>query len=322
MAQPTNANSKLTLKQIRQQITESIMDDNNLDASAKAFLLGSAPAMPAPKTTPASGKKRKAESAWDEEIAAYTANLDDVICTDNFEDDPLPSCGSIRTKMKKLFDSGIMTQADFCRQTGANSNSLNNFLKAKGPYGGSGSCVWRNAYNWFKQREVAGLKMPNPKKRNTEGQKKTGADGTTSKAASSAKAATGLPDISDIHLPYEEIDDVPIYNDCDEIRRKINAHLRTSNVTQTQFCRDLYAQFKAPKFKGIQTKQLSDFRSAEGSNAGAKSSVYYAAYVYFEKLRIAQGKPVTQHQALMMDLHPGGLPRDVDDRTTWFVGAA
>jgi hypothetical protein len=258
----------------------------------------------------------------DEEIAAYTADLDDVICRDDFENDRLPSCGSIRSKLNKLFDSGVMTKADFCRATGANSNSLNKFLKSKGPYGGSGSCVWRNAYNWFKQREVMGLKMPNPKKRHVDEQKKNDADGTTSKGASSAKGATDLPDISDIYLPHEEIDEVPIYEDCDEIRRKINAHLRTSNVTQAQFCRDLYAQFKAPKCKGIQSKQLSDFRSAKGSNAGAKSAVYYTAYVYFEKLRIAQGKPISQHHALIMDLNPGGMPRDVDDRTTWFIGAA
>ncbi|GKU09410.1 unnamed protein product [Fusarium langsethiae] len=165
-------------------------------------------------------------------------------------------------------------------------------------------------------REVMGLKMPDPKKRRIAEVKKSDAGGKTSKGESSAKSSTGLPDISGIHLPHEEEDDVPIYDDCDEIRRKINAHLRTFNVTQAQFCRDLYAQFKAPKCKGIQSKQLSDFRSAKGSNCGAKSSVYYAAYVYFEKLRIAQRKPMSQHRALIMDLNPGGIPRDVDDRTT------
>ncbi|GKU16582.1 unnamed protein product [Fusarium langsethiae] len=320
MAEPlTDTNPSVT--NAINALTESIIRDKQLEAIAKE----NAPSKPIPKTNPTSGKKRKAEMSLDDEIAAYTADLDDVICTDDFEDDPLPSCGSIRAKMKKLFDSGVMTKADFCRATGANSNSLNNFLKQKGPYGGSGSCVWRNAYGWFKQREVMGLKMPDPKKRRIAEAKKNDANKKTSKGESSAKSpTTGLPDISDIHLPDEEEDDVPIYDDCDEIRRKINAHLRTTNVTQAQFCRDLYAQFKAPKCKGIQSKQLSDFRSAKGSNCGAKSSVYYTAYVYFEKLRIAQGKPMTQHRALIMDLNPGGMPRDIDDRTTttWYLGAA
>ncbi|KAG8672937.1 hypothetical protein FPOAC2_06356 [Fusarium poae] len=323
MAEPlTDTNPSVT--NAIKALTESIIRDKQLEAKAGASTKENVPSQPAQKAAPTSGKKRKAETSLDDEIEEYTADLDNVICTDDFENDPLPSCSSVRAKMKKLFDSGIMTKADFCRATGANSNSLNSFLKQKGPYGGSGSSVWRNAYNWFKQREVMGLKMPDPKKRRIAEAKKKGADGQTSKGESLAKSpTTGLPDISGIHLPFEEEDDVPVYDDCDEIRRKINAHLRTTNVTQAQFCRDLYAQFKTPKFKGIQSKQLSDFRSTKGSNCGAKSSVYYTAYVYFEKLRIAQGKPMSQHHALNMDLNPGGLPRDVDGRAiVWYLGAA
>ncbi|KAJ4127696.1 hypothetical protein NW768_007967 [Fusarium equiseti] len=290
-------------------LTTSIIHDNLLAANALPKTT--------PKTTPASGKKRKAtETSLEEQIAAYKADLDDVIPRDNFEDDHLPICASIRTKLNKLFDSGIMTKAEFSRATGANSNSLNNFLKAKGPYGGSGSTVWRNAYNWFKQRDVAGLKMPDPNK------KRKTSDGTATKTSSGKDSGPDLPDISNIHLPDEETDEVPIYDDCDEIRRKINAHMKTPGLSQAQFCRNIYASFKVPKGKGIQSKQLSDFRGAKGANAGAKSAVYYGAYVYFEKLRIAQGKPRSKHAELMMDLNPGGMPRDVDDRTTWFIGAA
>ncbi|KAJ4006056.1 hypothetical protein NW752_001302 [Fusarium irregulare] len=291
-------------------LTTSIIQDNLHAANALSKTT--------PKTTPASGKKRKAsETTLEEQIEAYKADLNEVHPTSYFEDDPLPSCASIRTKLNKLFDSGIMTKAEFSRATGANSNSLNNFLKAKGPYGGSGSTVWRNAYDWFKQREVAGLKMPDPKK--SQAKKQKNADGTSS---SGKTTGPDLPDINDIHLPGEEIDEVPIYDDCDEIRRKINAHMKTPGLSQAQFCRNMYASFKVPKGKGIQSKQLSDFRGAKGANAGATSAVYYGAYVYFEKLRIAQGKPRTQHSELMMDLNPGGMPRDVDDRTTWFIGAA
>ncbi|KAF9773454.1 hypothetical protein IL306_008736 [Fusarium sp. DS 682] len=272
----------------------------------------------ATKTTPASGKKRKAELSLDEEIAAYTANLDDSVSPDSFENDHLPSCNAIRNKMNKLFDSGVMTKAEFCSAIGANSNSLNKFLKQKGPAGGSRSAVWRNAYNWFKQREVMGLKMPDVKKRQLEEKKKDTTDGTPSKTP----ATKALPDISEIHLDGEETDQVPIYDDCDEIRRKINAHMKIPGVTQAQFCRDIYAQFKAPKCKGIQSKQLSDFRQAKGSNAGAKSSVFYGAYVYFEKMRIAQGKPMSKHRIDMIHMYPGGIPRDRDDRTTWFIVAA
>ncbi|KAF5610744.1 uncharacterized protein FSUBG_3005 [Fusarium subglutinans] len=193
---------------------------------------------PAKNTTPASGKQRKAELSLDEEIAACKpckADLNDTIDYATFENDSLPSCNVIRTKLNKLFDSGVMNKAEFCRATGTNSNSLNKFLKQKGPFGGSKSAVWRSAYVWFQQREVMGLQMPDTKKRQREESKKDTADRTPSKA-STTKA---LPDISDIHLEGEETDDVSIYDDCDEIRRKINAHMKIPSVTQAQFCRDI-----------------------------------------------------------------------------------
>ncbi|EXL92856.1 hypothetical protein FOIG_14031 [Fusarium odoratissimum NRRL 54006] len=143
--------------------------------------------------------------------------------------------------------SGKKRKAEFCRATGTNSKSLDKFLKQKDPFGGSNSAVWRNAYVWFQQRKVMGLKMPDAKKRQLEESKKDTVDGTPSNAA----ATKALPDISEIHLEGEETDVVPIYDGCDEIRRKINAHMKVTSVTQAQFCRDIYAQFNAPTCKGI-----------------------------------------------------------------------
>lgn len=57
-----------------------------------------------------------------------------------------PSCASVRTKINKLLDANIMTKKAFCEAIGANSNSLNKFLKQTGPRGGSGSRVWFNAF--------------------------------------------------------------------------------------------------------------------------------------------------------------------------------
>ncbi|KAF4987958.1 hypothetical protein FGRMN_10060 [Fusarium graminum] len=314
---PTAANAMKSL-------TQSIIQNKQLEANATSNEDALTKSSPAAKRAPTSGKKRKAEMSLDEEIAAYKADYDAIVDPDQFENDRLVSCGTIRTKINKLLDTGITNKAEFCRATGANSNSLNSFLRQKGPYGGSKSSVWYNSYAWFKQREVIGLKMPDIKRRQLEQQKNDIEDGSPSKASSSAtKTSKDLPDISNIHLDREETDKVPVYDDCDEIRRKINAHMKTPGLTQAQFCRDLYAQLKAPKYKRIQSKQLTDFRGAKGSNAGAKSSVFYAAYVCFEKLRIAQGKPVTKHRLATCSMYPAGFPRDMDGRTVvWYIGAA
>ncbi|KAI1427326.1 hypothetical protein F5Y12DRAFT_184604 [Xylaria sp. FL1777] len=285
----------------------------------------------APKTGTA-GKKRKSETTLEEDIAAYKQNLDHIVSRDDFEDDPIPSCNVVRGRINKLLDSGIMKKTEFTKAIGVNANSLNKFLQASGQMGGSGSSTYYNAWAWFKQREVAKVKMPDVKKR-----QKLEADAATAAAAGGTEAgssssrtpssaammavATALLEISNIHLPGEETDSVEVYDTCDEIRRKINAHLKTPGLTQTQFCRDLYAQLRAPKCKAIQSKQLADFRAMKGPRTGARSSVFYAAYVYFEKLRLARGGPKSAHRTTMESVWAaeGGFERDVDHRTGFIV---
>ncbi|KAI0805160.1 hypothetical protein GGR55DRAFT_300835 [Xylaria sp. FL0064] len=282
------------------------------------------------KTTAGAGKKRKAETTLEEDIAAYKQNLDDVISPDEFEDEPLPSCTAVRGRINKLLDSGIMNKTEFAKAIGTNANTVSRFLQASGQMGGSGSTVYPNAWAWFRQPEYAKLKMPDVKKRQKLEADAAAASSTTSTSTSTSgkkpssstakkAAATSLPDISGIYLPGEEEDDVEIYDTCDEIRRKINAHLKTPGLTQTQFCRDLYAQLKAPKCKEIQSKQLADFRAMKGPCSGARSSVFYAAYVYFEKLRVAQGKPKTAHRVNMESVWEarGGFDRETDHRTSF-----
>ncbi|KAF4972010.1 hypothetical protein FSARC_1340 [Fusarium sarcochroum] len=128
-----------TNSRVNQTPNKAASKDNGLPKSS-----------PAAKSTPNSGKKRKAEMSLDEGIAAYKQDLDHVISPDSFEDCRPVTPATIRNKIKKLVDSGIMTKAEFCRAIGANSNSLGNFLRATGPMGGSGSTVWYNAYAWFK----------------------------------------------------------------------------------------------------------------------------------------------------------------------------
>lgn len=137
--------------------------------------------------------------------------------------------------------------------------------------------------------------------------------------ATPGAAASAAVDISDIQLPGEEFDEVPVFDTCDEIRRKINAHLTKSGVTQAQFCRDIYAQLKGPSRPANvpQSSTLATFRRAKGAVAGAKSYIFYGAYVYFEKLRIKQGKPKTKHRLAMEETWgKGGMDRTMDHRQT------
>lgn len=105
---------------------------------------------------------------------------------------------------------------------------------------------------------------------------------------------------------------------CDEIRRKINAHLKKLGVTQAQFLRDIAASYKrAPR--EIQSTQLSAFRSKKGAYNGNTSAVYHGAYVFFEKMGVAEKKPKSKKRLDMEEIHSihGGM--DTDRRHEYFT---
>lgn len=101
----------------------------------------------------------------------------------------------------------------------------------------------------------------------------------------------------------ENTDSVPVYDTCDDIRRQITAYLKKPGVTQAQFARDLLAQYHSEKGpKGISASQIQSFRGKKGPDAGNTSSVFYSAYVFFEKMRIKQGKPKSQKRKEMEEV--------------------
>ncbi|TKA81218.1 hypothetical protein B0A49_00488 [Cryomyces minteri] len=184
-------------------------------------------------------------------------------------------CDQIRRMIHTFIDSGEMKVGDFRDAIGVSSTSYTNFLGQEGRSKGMHSETYNRAWEFFKKREIAGLKMPKKQKTSTAEQQ--------------------TKDLSAVHLDGEEIDMVTVYDTCDEMRKKISAHLRKDGVTQAAFLRDLAAQFHTDT-KRIQGSQLNSFRSKKGADAGNTSSVFYAAYCFFEKLRIKEGKPKSKHR--------------------------
>lgn len=186
------------------------------------------------------------------------------------------NCDQVRRKINTFIESGEMKVTQFQKEIGANSKSYGSFMKMKGPMKGIDNSTMSGAYRFFKKREKEGKAMP--KKRKT--------------------AAAQTIDLSEIHLEGEEEDAVEVFDSCDEIRRKISAHLRKPGVIQAQLLKDLAAQFKTRDVK-LQSKQLNDFRGKKGADAGNTSAIFYSAYVFFEKLRIKEGKPKNKHRLEM-----------------------
>lgn len=251
---------------------------------------------------------------------------------DNISVDHIPcreNCDQVRRTVNSFVDSGAMTKTAFARQIGVSAKSLSGFLSEHGSYKGAGFAAYRAAWEYFEKRKLAGVPF-NPKKAraattatSTTGGEREGEGEETARAAPKPKTAPLGPgmnsagaDISGVHLPGEETDSVPVFDTCDEVRRKVNAHLKKPGVTQAQFCRDMLAMFKGPgRPANIQSIQLSRFRGMKGPTVGANSLVFYAAYVFFEKVRIAEGKPKSKHRVEMEKVWgEAGLDREHDGR--------
>ncbi|KAI5778840.1 hypothetical protein EDC01DRAFT_600876, partial [Geopyxis carbonaria] len=189
------------------------------------------------------------------------------------------TCNQVRRKILAFLESGEMRVTAFQKHLGVNSNSYNRFMKMSGPWQGVDNSVMSSAYRFFKQRERNGVTVPKKKAK--------------------AGPATST-ELESVELEGEQQDAVEVYDSCDEIRRKIAAHLRTPGVTQAAFLKDLAAMLHtAPPGTKIQSKQLNDFRTKSGADAGNTSRVFYCAYVFFEKLRIKEGKPKSKHRLEM-----------------------
>ncbi|KAL9093279.1 MAG: hypothetical protein Q9165_004020 [Trypethelium subeluteriae] len=241
---------------------------------------------------------------------------------DEFELEGIPmdkNCDQVRRMINTFIEAGGMKVGEFQAAIRVNGNGYSRFMKQSGRDKGAGSSTYYQAWAFFKKRELKGIPMPKKRKVSATksapaGTQKGGvaASGAApaSKATSKSASASAPPSktIYDIHLPDEETDSVRIFDSCDEIRRKIAAHLRKDGVTAAGFCRELCNMYNTDRRpRQIQSKQLADFRGKKGALSGNTSCVYYGAYVFFEKMRLLEGKPEGKHRMECMWQNPWGM---------------
>ncbi|KAI0361756.1 hypothetical protein OH77DRAFT_459157 [Trametes cingulata] len=132
------------------------------------------------------------------------------------------------------------------------------------------------------------------------------AEGSSS-GAKKGKSAEAPKNWRDVVLEGEDEGDVPIYDDCNEIRRKIRALQKEPNFKVTHWLKEI---------GNINSNSYQRFMKATGPQGGASNGTYYGAYVYFEKVRIAEGKKKTAKRIRNEQEYPGGLPRE-ERRGMW-----
>jgi hypothetical protein len=244
---------------------------------------------------PATSKKRKSDGP-------PPMNPDDI----NLDGVPIDwNANQVRTRIRSYLNSGEMKVGEFQNELGVSSKGYGEFMKQSGPEKGTGSNTYYAAFEFFKKRELAGVKMPR-KKTKTEEKTKDGKGGEKDKY-----------DVSGVNLDGEQDERVPIFDTCDEVRRKINAHLRDAPTTNAGFVRQIAQTFpSAPEMAG---RHLTAFLGKKGPTNGAENPVFYAAYVYFEKLRLKNKKPKSKKRQEMEEIwgREGGMERCRQPQRVW-----
>ncbi|KAK7932006.1 hypothetical protein PG985_002718 [Apiospora marii] len=208
------------------------------------------------------------------------------------------SCNQIRSKIRRFIDSGVMKVGEFQTAIDVSAASYRRFMNQTGVRQGEGSDAYLNACRFFKKRELQGLKAVPPKKK-----ARSSVGGKDAGKTDKQKAADAV-DTGDIKLEGEDEGDVPVYETCDELRKKIRAFLKKDGITQAALCRAISACL--PGDQVVQARQLSTFMGKSGPTVGNSSPAFYGGYVFFEKLRIKEDKPKSKFRLEMEDIFGPG----------------
>ncbi|CAL1696076.1 unnamed protein product [Somion occarium] len=97
------------------------------------------------------------------------------------------------------------------------------------------------------------------------------AEASSSKGKSDLESLKSAPKSwKDIELEGEDEGEVPVYDDCNEIRRKIRLLQKDPNFKITHWLKEI---------GDINSNSCQRFMKASGANGGASNGTYYAAYV-------------------------------------------
>jgi hypothetical protein len=274
------------------------------DAVSKpGWLTASAP-VPAP--APTAGKKRK------------SAALEVPPVVEIDDDDPrlcyvTDSCQLVRRKIKTFLDAGLMKVGEFQDAIGVSSPAYGRFMAMTGTHKGEGCDTYDKGWAFLRKRELQGLPITKAQAKKDPRfaamfESGAGGDGPASKKAKTAKEAKkeaeALLDVAGIALPGEaEGHEISVYDTPDELRKKIRAFLKRDGITQAALCRAFAKQLPGGDDRTVYARSFSTFMGQKSVMGGNISAVFYAGYVFFEKLRLKQGKPKSAFRQEMEEIH-------------------
>ena len=192
------------------------------------------------------------------------------------------SCDEIREKSLDFIDQCGLRTKEWLRLIGnVNTKSWNDFLSYQGEKAGASNRSYYYSYVFLEKVRIVRNDEKSPSRLLAEQQ--FGEAGRPLLHDSSNRALHDfhqgiLKCVQGIRLEREDENKVPVYDDCDSIRKKSCEFIANFGVKTSEWLRFLGS---------INSKSWKDFLSYKGERAGAANRAYYNAYVFLEKLRIA-----------------------------------
>jgi hypothetical protein len=196
------------------------------------------------------------------------------------------SCDALRRKITLFLGTKEVTQTAWLAALHVSPPSFASFMKQKGTWKGTGNGTFWAATRFFTAREArdkaaAAQAAQAAKALPPAERKRKAADDAGARAAKKAAGAALLARIAATPLP-----DARVLDDCDDVRRACAAFLAEGLCTQAAFLAAL-----DPSGAPVNGNSLGSFLRMKGPSAGAGCKVYPLGYAFFEKRRIAEGRP-------------------------------
>jgi hypothetical protein len=157
------------------------------------------------------------------------------------------------------------------------------FMRQSGSWEGQKGDTFPSALWYLQHREREGVPLPR-------------------KSVSVARKKKKMKEKEVVELEREKRDNVPVFDTCDEVRRKINVYLRQSGNSQGGLRTILASQFQHTP-RTITISQLEQSGNARGPNVGNTNPVFYSAYVFFEKQRLRSKKQKSKMREKMEEIY-------------------
>ena len=220
------------------------------------------------------------------------------------------NCNRIRTKISEFLATKEMTQTEFLRIIGCNSNSYGRFMKLKGPTSGSENGVYWGAHRFFFKRDQQ--KKAEAKKLSAADKKRKAQENSADQSLKKSKIVDLLKAVADITLEAGPDGSVPVFDDCDDVRKKSLEFMAANGMSKAEWLRLI---------GDIASKSWRDFVAFKGAGKGAANSSYPSAYYFLEKVRIVKGEKKSSKRIKAEAEHPQGYPLRHDNGMRWvFMG--